>query len=86
MLATLPHPIIYPKFVSSGIQITVKPNILSSVMVVFRHSFHNSVIAYMLQFGESTIHRIFVAWLVFVKVTFSCLNLKPYDGFLPQDA
>ena len=53
-------------------------------MVVFRHGFHNSVIAYMLQFGESTIHIIFVAWLVFVKVTFSCLNLKPYNGFLPQ--
>ena len=36
---------------------------------------------YMLQFGESTIHRIFVAWVVFMKVIFSCLNPKP-DGFL----
>ena len=37
---------------------------------------------HMLQFGESTIHRIIVVWLVFTKVIFSCLNLKP-DGFLP---
>ena len=24
----------------------------------------------------------FVAWVVFVKAIFSCLNLKPDDGFL----
>ena len=35
---------------------------------------------YMLQFGESATHRIFVAWVVFRS---SCLNLKPDDGFLP---
>ena len=73
MLATLPYPIVYPKFVSSGIQITVKANIISSVMAVFGHGFHNNVIAYMLQFGESPIHRSFAAWLIFVKVTFSCI-------------
>ena len=36
----------------------------------------------MLQFSESAIHRIFVAWVVFVKAIFSYLNLKPDDGFL----
>ena len=36
----------------------------------------------MLQFGENTIRRIFVAWIVFWKVIFSCLNRKPGDGFL----
>ena len=41
--------------------------------------------AYMLQFGSSAIHRIFVAWVVFVKAIFSCLNLKPDDGFLPYN-
>ena len=35
----------------------------------------------MLQFG-SVLHRIFAAWVVFVKTIFSCLNLKPDDGFL----
>ena len=55
-------------------------------MAVFEHVFHNNVIAYMFQFGESPIHRSFAAWLIFVKVTFSCLNLKPYDGFLHQHA
>ena len=50
-------------------------------MAVCRHGFHNGVMAYMLQFGA--IHRIFVAWVVFAKAIFSCLNLKPDDGFLP---
>ena len=49
-------------------------------MAVCRHGFHNGVMAYMLQFGA--IHRIFVAWVVFAKAIFSCLNLKPEDGFL----
>ena len=31
------------------------------------------------------INRIFVAWVVFVKAIFSCLNLKPEDGFLPYN-
>ena len=36
-------------------------------------------------FIKVTIHIIFVAWVVFVKATFSCLNLKPEDGFLPYN-
>ena len=38
--------------------------------------------AYMLQIRESTIHRIFVVWAVFMEAIFSCLNLKSDDGFL----
>ena len=41
--------------------------------------------AYMLQFGSSAIHRIFVAWVVFVKAIFSSLNLKADDVFLPYN-
>ena len=41
------------------------------------------VSVHMLQFGESTIHRRFVAWVVFMKLMFSCVNRKPDDGFLP---
>ena len=37
----------------------------------------------MLQTGERTIHRIFLVWVVFMEAKFSCLNLKPDDGFLP---
>ena len=54
-------------------------------MNVCRHGFQNGIMAYMLQFGWSAIHRIFVAWVVFVKVIFSCLNLKPDDRFLPYN-
>ena len=50
-----------------------------------RHGFHNSVVTYILQFGESAIHRIFVAWVVLVKAIFSFSNLKPDDGFLPYN-
>ena len=50
MLATVSHPIIYPKCIGSGIQNTGKPNELLSVMALCRYSFHNGVMAYMLQF------------------------------------
>ena len=69
-------PIIYPKYIDRGIQNTVKPNKLLFVMTVCRLGFHNGVMAYMSQFGLIALHRIFVAWLVFVKTIFSCLNLK----------
>ena len=38
--------------------------------------------AYMLQIGESAIHRNFVECVFFMKTVFSCLNLKPDDRFL----
>ena len=37
------HPVVYLKCVESGIQTIVKPNKLSSVMVVCRYGFHNGV-------------------------------------------
>ena len=52
-------------------------------MTACGHGIHNGVMAYMLQFGWSAIHRVFVAWVVFLKAIFSCLNFKPDDGFLP---
>ena len=45
------HPILYPKCIGSGIQTTVKPNKLLSVITMYKHGFHNGVMAYMLQFG-----------------------------------
>ena len=80
MLATL-----YPKSIDSGIQTTDKPNKLLSVMTVCKCGFHNGVMAYMLQFGYSAVHRTFQARVVFVKAIFSCLNLRPDDGFLPYN-
>ena len=75
--------IVYPKYIGSGIQAPVKSNEILSVMIVCIHGFHNDVMACLLQIGESTIYRIFVAWVVFMEATFSCLNLKLDDGFLP---
>ena len=54
-------------------------------MTVSRHDFHNGVMVYMLKFGESAIHRIIVAWIVFVKAIFSCLNLKLDYGVLASN-
>ena len=34
---------------------------------------------------QSAIHRIFVVFVVLVKTIFSCINLKPDDGFLPYN-
>ena len=59
-----------------------KANDLLLVMTVCKHSFHNGVIACMLQIGESTIHRTIVAWVVFMEALFSHLNIKPDDGIL----
>ena len=41
--------------------------------------------AYMLQLVKVLSTEIFLAWVVFVKAIFSCLNLKPDDGFLPYN-
>ena len=35
-----------------------------------------------MQFGESSVRRIFLMWIVFMKETFLCLNLKLDDGCL----
>ena len=63
-------------------QTTVNTNELSSVMNVRRNGFHNGVMAYMLQFDESTILRIFVPWIVLMEAIFSWLDLKPDEVFL----
>ena len=38
--------------------------------------------AYILNIGESTMQRIFVAWVVFMEAVFSKINLRPDEGFL----
>ena len=76
------HPILYSKCIGRGIQTTVKPNKLSSLITVCRHGFYNGVMAYMLQFGEIATNTIFVRREVFVKATLPCLNLKTDDRFL----
>ena len=44
------HPIANPKYIGSRNQNTGKPNKLLPAMTVGRHTFHNDVMAYMLQF------------------------------------
>ena len=77
------HLTVYPKYMGNGIQTTVKTNELSSVMNVCIHDFHNDIMTCILQIGESTIHRIFVAWVIFMEAILSCLNIKPDNGCLP---
>ena len=68
------NPIVYPKCKDSGIQTTVKPNELLSAMIMCRNDFHSGVMAYNL-----------VKVLSRKLCIFSCLNLKPGDGFLPYN-
>ena len=51
-------------------------------MTVCHHGLHNGVMAYILNIGETTMQRIFVAWVVFIEAVFSKINLKPDEGFL----
>ena len=68
----------------SEIQTTVKANELSWVKTLCRHGFHNDVMVYILRTGESTIHRNFFVWVVFMETILSCLlNLKIAAGFKP---
>ena len=50
-LLTYTHPVVYPKCIDIGIQTTLKPNELSSVMNMRRYGFHKGAMGYMLQFG-----------------------------------
>ena len=74
------YPIIYPKCVGSGIQTTVKPNKLLSVMTV--HDIVSIMVSWRTCYNL-VIQIIFLAWLVFVKVIFLYWNLKLDDTFLP---
>ena len=53
-----------------------KSNKFSSAMTMCKNSFHNGFKTCMLQIGESTIHRIVVAWVVFMEAIISCLILN----------
>ena len=63
-----------------GIQAIDKANEILLDMTVCTLGFHKS---YVLQFGERTIHELYVESVVSMKAIFSHLNLKLEDGFLP---
>ena len=73
--------IIYPDCKGTGERTLDKPTELFAVLSICRHSLHQSVMAFMLKVGESTIQRIFVGWIVFLETIFTCINLKPEAGF-----
>ena len=70
--------IVYSKYLGSWSQTTVIANEFSSAMNVCIIGFNNHFMTCMLQIGESTIPRIFVAWIVFIKAIFSCLMMNFY--------
>ena len=70
--------IVYSKYLGSWIQTTVIANEFSSTMNVCIIGFNNHFMTCMLQIGESTIPRILVAWIVFIKAIFSCLMMNFY--------
>ena len=78
------HSIVYTKRVGGGIQTTVKPNEPSSFMTVYRYGSNNRVMAVCHNLVNLISTEIFVAWVVFMKAIFSCLNLKFDEGLLPH--
>lgn len=81
-LLSYSHIINYPECKGSGIKALDYPTELLSVMTVCHHGLHNGVIVYMLNVGESTTQKIFVAWILFMEAIFSRINLRPDNGFL----
>ena len=74
--------ITYPEFKSNAARILDKSTELLSVMTVCCRGLHNEVMTNMLNIGESTMQRIFPAWVVFVEAVFSKINLRPVEVFL----
>ena len=62
--------------------VTNKATKLLSAVTVCWYCFHNGVMTHMPQISESTMHRTFVAWIVFMEVIFPGLNLQPADDRL----
>ena len=76
------HVIQYPDCKGNGSRSLEKPTELLAVLTICRHGLYNGVMAYMLNVSESTMQRIFVAWIVFMETIFSRINLRPDKNFL----
>ena len=76
------HIIQYPDCKGTGERSLDKATELLSFLTICRHSLHLGVMSYILEVEKSTVHRIFVGWVVFLETCFSELDLKPVDGFL----
>ena len=55
---------------------------LFSVLTICCHALHLGVMAHMLSVSESTVNRLFVAWMVFLETLFDEVDLYPDDGYL----
>ena len=76
------HIIHYPDCKGSGERSLDKATEILSFLTICRHSLHLGVMSYILEVEKSTVHRIFVGWVVFLETCFSELDLKSVDGFL----
>ena len=76
------HAIKYPVWKGNGVTILDKSTELLLVMTVCCHGLHNGVMAYILNIGESTMQRMFIAWVVFIEAIFSKINLRPDQRLL----
>ena len=74
----------YPSYKGSGMHCLDKATELYSVLNLCRHSCDYQFMAYILKVSSSTIHRIFVGWILFLDTLLNQLSLKPTKGFLIQ--
>ena len=72
----------YPDCKGTGQRIMDKETELLAVLTICRHSLGLGMLAYIVDLTPSTVHRIFVGWVVFLEAIFSQLDLKPDGGFL----
>ena len=76
------HCIEYPDCKGTGSRALDKATELLVFLTICRHALHLGIMAYILNLGESTVHRIFVGWAVFLDAFFNKINLKPKGGYL----
>ena len=55
---------------------------LWSVLTTCHHGLHQGVMGYILGKSKSTVHRIFIGWVIFLATLFNEIDLKPPSGFL----
>ena len=76
------HAIKYQDGKSTGNRALDKKTELISVLTICHHALHLGVMAHMLSVSESTVNRLFVAWIVFLETPFDEVDLHPDDGYL----
>ena len=74
----------YPDCKGTGARALDKVTELFLLLTICRHGLHLGVAGFMVGLAESTIHRIYTGWIVFLSTLFNEINLSPTSHYLAQ--